>query len=196
MGICAVLLQVIAAKRQVSLGNAFAVCIQAYDLQQSICRNNRTVSCSKVFGRIQSKGDIGKLIVSADTEFFAQFQRFLQTQFHLLAFVIYAGGCFCQVYLLARINQFYLLRVWIQHHAVGRLCLNNLILTQIQFLAGNSSAGTGSNGIYYIAFCSTQGTVRCINIFCCANFIGCAFQAADFINRLVKKIRSILICTI
>lgn len=38
-----------------------------------------------------------KLIVIVDAKFFAQFQRFLQTQFHLLAFVIHTGCRFCQV---------------------------------------------------------------------------------------------------
>ena len=155
MGVGAMLPQVIASKRKVRFDHAVAVCINADNFDEAVCRDDSAICCGNVLRRIQAKCDIGKFIVIADAKDFVHLKHLLQTHLDFLAFIVEARRNFCYVDLLAGIYKLYLLAFLIEYHTERRLGLTDLIFPQIELLAGSNSVSGGRNGIDYIAFCGS-----------------------------------------
>ena len=149
--------------------------MDCHNFNQAIRRDFTAVSCGQSFRRIQTKGDIGNLTIAADIEQLVYLHEFFQRNGHMLPFIVEAGRGFRQFNLLACIDQFYRLRLFIERHTVGRFDFCYQIRTKVKFFTGGGTIRPGGNGIYDLSSSIAHCTVRCHNVFLGRDGIGSAF---------------------
>ena len=188
-------LDIIAAKRQIgSEGSAVTAGFIRRNrdhFQKSICRDHAAICRRQVCGSIKSKGNILIFLVHAKTEQVIGLHCLEKCDIHFLPFVIKTCRCLCDLHGLARIGQFHIFRLRIQHTTGRSLTFLQTVTAKIEKPAFRCAVLAGRKGFHNRIFFCPQGTVTGINIFICDHVIDRSGKSGNLIHRLVQSVVSL-----
>ena len=162
-----------------------AIFIDADGFHQPVCRDGGAVGGGQLFCGKQPEGNVFPFLIHADGEGFVLFQQLLEGNLHFLALIDKTNAGGGNFHFLPGVGQGDFLGFRVNHHAIRRGALQNLIAAQIQRLrSGDPIAPCGEGGDQFTSF-QVNGAIRGDDILQSGDIVNSARLALHLILRLV-----------